>query len=185
MNEKKNLRTEFARLRNALAPRERAAKTGEIVKAIRRTEEFRMAKTVLVYSAVRSEPDISALLTAEGRTFCFPVCDEKNLIAMIPGGWRTGPFGIEEPDPAVSAAVLPCDVDLVVCPGLAFDLRLYRLGMGGGFYDRFLPRCVNACFLMPAFECQRTDLLPDDPWDIKMHLAVTENGVYTRRDSNI
>ncbi|MBR5059371.1 MAG: 5-formyltetrahydrofolate cyclo-ligase [Clostridia bacterium] len=179
MNEKKKLRALFARERDGLAPRERAGKTGEIIKAIRRTEEFRQAGTVLVYRAVLSEIDLRELVSASGKTFVYPVCEGKDLVAMIPGGWKTGPFGIQEPDPAVSEPVLPRNIDLVICPGLAFDSRLFRLGMGGGFYDRFLPLCVNACFIMPAFECQRTDLLPADPWDVKMHMAVTENGIYT------
>ena len=51
-----------------------------------------------------------------------------------------------------------------------------RLGMGCGYYDRFLPGCENAFLAAVAFEYQRTARIPAEPWDRPMDAAVTENG---------
>ena len=90
--------------------------------------------------------------------------------------WIEGPYGIEEPDPARSERVDPREIDLVLCPCTAFDEQGNRLGMGGGYYDRFLPGCENAFLAAVAFEYQRTARIPAEPWDRPMDAAVTENG---------
>ena len=53
----------------------------------------------------------------------------------------TSRWGIPEPDPLRAERILPSGLDLVLVPLLAFDEEGYRLGYGGGFYDRFLPLC--------------------------------------------
>ena len=67
--------------------------------------------------------------------------------------------------------------DLVICPGTAFDESGSRLGMGAGYYDRFLPKCVNAVFVLAAFEAQRADEVPQEETDVPMDLIVTEETV--------
>ena len=69
------------------------------------------------------------------------------------------------------------EIDLVICPGTAFDDRGGRLGMGGGYYDRFLPGCVRAVFLMAAYENQREDALDLEETDVRMNLIVTEDRI--------
>ena len=101
--------------------------------------------------------------------------------AMIPGGWKEGFRGIPEPDPVCSEEVAPEEIDLVICPGAAFDRECTRLGMGGGYYDRFLPRCGKAAVILAAFEAQRADRLPREQWDIPMDRVVTEERIYTGR----
>ena len=49
--------------------------------------------------------------------------------------------------------------------------------MGAGYYDRFLPKCVNAVFAMAAFEAQRAENLPQDETDVPMDIIVTEERV--------
>ncbi|MBR5005802.1 MAG: 5-formyltetrahydrofolate cyclo-ligase, partial [Clostridia bacterium] len=146
---------------------------------IKSLDVFLKAKTVLVYRPVGAEADISSVIQpCSGRVFAFPVCDGNDLAAMIPRGWRTGPLGIPEPDPRLSETVAPEMLDAVICPGVAFDGDFARLGMGGGFFDRYLPLCKNAVFIMPAFECQRAPSLPCDPWDVKTDIVVTEKGIF-------
>jgi 5-formyltetrahydrofolate cyclo-ligase len=63
----------------------------------------------------------------------------------------------------------PADVDLVVTPMVAFDDRNYRLGYGGGCYDRFLPRLGSQAQIAGvAFEEQRVDVVPIDAHDVQL-----------------
>ena len=105
--------------------------------------------------------------------------------ARIPGRWEPGAFGIPEPAADASEAVPPGEIDLVICPGTAFDDLGTRLGMGGGYYDRFLPKCVNAVFLMAAFEAQRAASLPRSGLDVPMDLIVTEAAVRRIRERSL
>ena len=103
------------------------------------------------------------------------------MIALIPSGadpWKPGAFGIREPAREASEEVKPEDIDLVICPCTVFDESCNRMGMGAGYYDRYLPKCVNAVICAVAFEAQKTEHVPADEWDRPMDLVFTEESVY-------
>ena len=91
--------------------------------------------------------------------------------------WKRGAFGIPEPVPEKGMTVTPEDIDLVVSPCSSFDETFMRLGMGGGYYDRFLPKCAKADVMLVAYECQRAEKIPAEDWDVPVPCIVTENGV--------
>ncbi len=176
------LRRAFLEARGRLTEAERAAASERVLSRLVQLRAYQNARTVLIYRAVGSELPLQALPglpASAGKRFTYPVClPERQLAAMLPTAWRTGAFGIPEPDPAVSLPVPPEELDLILCPGVAFDARRTRLGMGGGYYDRFLPRCRKAVILMAAFEVQRAETLPAEPWDVPMDGIVTESCVF-------
>ena len=153
---------------------------------------FQQAKKILLYSAVRGEVSLSSLEEInraapkiERKCYAYPICKGKEMIAVIPGSsdtkgsfWRRGAFGISEPDPEKGEILFPEELDLVVCPCTAFDSKGGRLGMGGGYYDRYLPKCVNAEFIAVAFEVQKADSIPVESWDIPIHFVQTEQTLY-------
>ena len=160
--------------REALSPTERAEKSERIVEAVRALPAYQRAKTVMVYSAVGAEVDLAAL-AADGKRFCYPLCRNKTeMDAYLPGGWQTGAFGIKEPDPARSEYVTPEEIDLVLCPCAGFDGNGNRVGMGAGYYDRYLPQCRNAAIYAVAFEAQRLEQVYTDEHDRKMDGVITE-----------
>lgn len=179
---KKALRDQFIRVRNSLTAEEQAEKSARAAERIAGLREYETASVILVYRAMPGELDLQPLVrhpASSGKRFAYPVCVSRTeMKAMVPGAWRQGSFGIMEPDPACSEEVSPEDIALVICPGVAFDARHTRLGMGGGYYDRFLPACRNALVIMAAFEAQRAPLLPRDETDIPMHRIVTESCVF-------
>ena len=183
---KKELRRKFRQAREALTAEEAAEKSARIAGRIAGMREFREASTVLLYRAVPGEPDLQALIrhpASAGKRFAFPVCVSRTeMKAMVPGGWRQGMFRIPEPDPESSEETAPGGIDLAICPGVAFDSRGTRLGMGGGYYDRFLPECGNAAVILAAFEAQRAECLPREETDIPMDGIVTEEAVYRPED---
>jgi 5-formyltetrahydrofolate cyclo-ligase len=141
--------------------------------------EFQAAKNIMLYRAVRSEVQLDRL---SGKDFSYPLCiSDSEMIALLPNdarSWKKGYCGILEPISELSTEIKPADLDLVVCPCTAFDSGLHRLGMGKGFYDRFLSKCSNAAFVAVAFEVQRADFIEVQSWDIAMDIVVTEKEMY-------
>lgn len=93
--------------------------------------------------------------------------------------WQPGMFGIMEPLVEVqqesSCQVAPEVFDVVVVPGVAFDLVGNRLGYGKGFYDRFLAQCLPQCvFIGLAYDFQLEDRLPREAHDIALDYIVTD-----------
>jgi 5-formyltetrahydrofolate cyclo-ligase len=68
----------------------------------------------------------------------------------------------------------PAAIELVTVPGVAFDANGYRIGYGGGYYDRFLKECQKAIWVGLAFECQLVEDALPDAWDVCVHKVVTE-----------
>lgn len=184
MEERRALRKALIRARNSLTPEERAERSARAVERLAESEVFRTARTVMLYDHVGGELSLDSLLThpaAAGKRFCYPLCVSRTeMIAMIPGAWQPGAYGIREPVRALSEEVPPEAIDLVVCPGTGFDPACSRMGMGGGYYDRYLPRCVNARIVLVAFEVQKVPALPVDPWDCPVEMVFTEADVYHR-----
>lgn len=82
-------------------------------------------------------------------------------------------FGLLEPDPAATDAVDPSDADLILVPGLGFDPSGARIGMGGGYYDRFLSQ-TDAVQVGLAFEWQVLTGIPTQAHDQGVDGIVTE-----------
>ena len=174
--------------RDSLTPEAREEMSRRIAERIAASPEFRAAGTVLLYRAVRGEVRLEALEAAPeaaGKRLVYPRCvSDTEMIALLPVGgdaWAPGRYGIPEPVPERAEPIPPEDIDLVICPGAAFDEGCRRLGMGAGFYDRYLERCVNARIVMAAFECQKAARIPAAPWDRPMEAVFTEERVYTGR----
>ena len=174
------LRKQYIRAREEISPAEREMYSLRAAERIVSLPEFREASVVMLYRAVRGEMNLDALPErpeAAGKLFVYPRCvDREKMTAMIPTGWEPGAFGIPEPAEG-SETVPPERIGLVICPGTAFDEMGGRLGMGAGYYDRFLPKCVNAVFLMAAFSAQCAEELPLDETDVRMDLIATEDGI--------
>lgn len=99
------------------------------------------------------------------------------------GRWQPNRYGIPEYHPAMGRHRAG-RLDILFLPMLGFDLRGYRMGMGGGYYDATLAfRNTRRAWLRPrlvgvGFEIQRLDYLPADPWDIPLDAVITERRYY-------
>ena len=184
---RKRLRKSRKQARAALTPEERAEKSARTVRRIAGSPVFREAKTVMIYAALGAELSLDALPDqpeAAGKRFCYPLCVSKTeMVPMVPGAWKDGAYGIREPVREESEELSPEDIDLVICPCTAFDEACSRMGMGGGYYDRFLPKCTGAGIIMAAYEVQKTDAVPVDEWDRPAEAVFTEDAVYVRDPS--
>ena len=149
---------------------------------------FRTAQNILLYAAFGGEADLSALAgqaAAQGKILAWPVCGEGfSLTAAVPeaNGWEVGAYGIRTPVLRRSALLRPDQLDLVLVPCTAFDTACRRVGMGKGYYDRYLPGCRNAVALGVAFEAQRVTEAAAEEQDRQLDGFVTERKVYCGTD---
>ena len=176
---KKKQRTAVLKKRDALPSEVRAAASRLVCEKLLTLETYYRAKTIFLFRAFRSELDLSRFAEQaerDGKTLVYPYCpDPSQMIALKPGeAWETDRFGIPVPVPEQSTVMDPADIDLVLCPCVAFDGNGRRLGMGAGYYDRFLPKCGNAVKVLTAFEAQRLGRVCTEDSDIPMDVVITE-----------
>ena len=181
MEDNRVLRREKIQAREALQPEARREFSTAIVQRLTQMPEYRAAETVMLYRAVKGEVSLEGL---SGKRFVWPLCiGEGEMIALLPedeSAWQKGYCGIPEPVRQRSREIAPEEIDLVICPCTVFDPACRRMGMGKGFYDRFLPRCNKAHFVAVAFEAQKVELLSANPWDVPMDAVITEKTIYRR-----
>ena len=174
--------------RKALDAPQRAAANAALCRRVLELDAYRAAHTLLLYAAFGGEADLAAVAAEavrQGKTVAYPVCGEGfTLIAAVPGvdGWAVGQYGIRAPVPERSALLQPEQLDLVLVPCTAFDADCRRVGMGKGYYDRYLPRCQNAVTLGVAFEVQRVERAAADPHDRQLDGYATEEKIYRGTD---
>jgi 5-formyltetrahydrofolate cyclo-ligase len=91
---------------------------------------------------------------------------------------QIGAYGIQEPHPN-SPQIQPSQVDLILVPAVACDVRGYRLGYGGGFYDRLLssPEWLTKPTIGIVFDLACLNNLPTEPWDCPLKAICTESGI--------
>ncbi len=173
---KKKLRREYIDKRNSIADREDlSARICERVSSLR---EYKNAKNILCYASFGSEVDTKCLINtilADGKSLFLPKCEvATHTMQAIKvedlSTLKKGAYGIEEP---VGDCINPAIVDLVIVPLVSFDRSCARLGYGGGYYDRFLPK-ITAKRIAIAFSEQETDRLPTEDTDVLMDMIITE-----------
>lgn len=163
----------------ALAPEECACLSAAICRRLEYTIHTATGP-VLAFLPFRNEPDLRPLMAAAG-TWAIPRTEGKALVwhRYHPERVGRGAFGIDEPHPDC-AVVDPEEAVLALVPVVACDRRGYRIGYGGGYYDRFFSR-----FTLPALAVSYGqfvfDTVPTDTWDRPLGGIATEEGVLTLR----
>jgi len=148
---------------------------------------YQAARTIMWYvdagSEVRTRHTLPEAL-AHGKRVVVPWCVvETNTLELFLLEDMTelveGAYKILEPKPELrhlpNKLIRPDELDLVMVPGTAFDLRGARMGQGKGYYDRLLASArPNAPLVGMAFECQIFDEIPVAAHDVFMDAVLTE-----------
>lgn len=181
---KQELRRQMRSLVAPLAPRELNERGAAAAALLCKTDEFAAATTVMLFLSIVGEIDTAPLAEA-----CWQrrirvaaprvLWDENRLLPVAihaPSDVRSGPKGVPEPTGNETIALI--DIDLIVVPGLAFDLCGGRLGRGRGFYDRFLARPeLRGVSAGMALEEQVVERVPTGAHDVRVQMLVTDRCV--------
>ncbi len=155
----------------------------QIQHAVLELPEIKAARTLGVYLALPREVATDRIIETarqRGQALALPTWQKREGIYGM-ARWEAGTtltqghYGIQEPAQPEWLDMAEIDVMIVTC--LAFDLNGWRLGHGGGHFDRLLA-AHPGCKLCLAFECQKMLAAPCEEHDVPVNLVVTERAVY-------
>ena len=182
---KRALRLRMAEARLRLTPEEAERRGRGAQAALLASSVWANARTVALYMPIRSETPTDMLFREallKGKNVFLPRCvpagkgDMEFAPCPNPAELVPGAFGILEPPPG--RAPVDDEPDLLVAPALACDLQGYRLGYGGGFYDRLLAGAKqDLCSVGLIYAFQLVPHLPADAWDMPLRGICTEEGL--------
>lgn len=189
MTSKHDIRRRMRRRRRALPTEERIRASTAVAGVLGHFNVFRAARRIAIFAANDGEIDLTtAVRRYASKRYYLPVVPSPGRLRMCFADLRPGTsfkrnrYGILEPDVDAAFLATAHELDLVLAPLVAFDLRGGRLGMGGGYYDatfEFLasrkhwhqPKLVGV-----AFSFQEVEHIEREPWDIPLTAVVTERG---------
>lgn len=181
------LRNSIKQVRSKITVPYRAKSSNQICNRIKALEHYRKAKSIALYFAVNGEIDLSNIWQSaplQGKFCYFPVLNENSTLTFLPATpnspFINNRYGIPEPDVSRDLAIPIEELDLIIMPLVAFDIRCTRLGMGAGYYDRTLSNKKNCLFIGVAYQFQKVDFLIPEPWDIPLDAVVTQKTIYWR-----
>jgi 5-formyltetrahydrofolate cyclo-ligase len=161
---------------------DRLRKSLEILKRLFATSEFQSSKTILFYASFAGEVETFEMMRRAqqlGKRIALPMIlkEEKRIIPTVVHNLAEdlvfGPYGIPQPRLEKATALRPDEIDLLIVPGVAFDVANHRLGRGAGYYDRFLaniPRDTPSFGL--AFDFQVVSCLPHQAHDVAVSRVI-------------
>ncbi len=133
-----------------------------------------------IYNSFGTEADTHGIISAlqsGGKRVYLPRVEGENIVPVPFGSTRRGAFGVEEP----LGAAYSGDIEVTVVPLLAVNGKGYRLGYGGGYYDRYL-KGARTLKVGLGYHFQLTEEFIADGWDEPLDLFVCERGIYDFRD---
>lgn len=179
---KRALRKQMRTIRGALPASACDARSTAIQERVVALAELERATTVLSFASIRNEVrtrPIMETVWAAGKRVALPrVVGEALCLHLVEPDTSLvdGAFSVPEP-PDCASRLEPDDIDFALVPALAVDPRGLRIGYGGGYYDKLLPRLTNACTCAVAYDFQLISEVPELPFDAAVDLVVTDERV--------
>jgi len=191
-SQKQSLRKQFRTLRRNLSAEEKQQAAINIAQHLIDLPVYQKAEQIGVYSALGEEASLatfSELAWKDEKDLFLPKIDQAstaNQMHFYP--WLpdmcllTNSQGISEPETGSKekkAIPKTPQFNLLLLPLVAYDKKGHRLGMGGGFYDRYIEKYIskNCQLIGIAFSCQQAQELPHAKWDKNLHAVVNEKEV--------
>lgn len=180
---KKGLRQKMLAMRRALSANETESRSSSLKENILSLPEYKNAKKIMAFLAMKGESNLDGFIRQallDGKEVYIPVClperqmEAGRLIDME--HFEKGPLGLRNL-PAGYEVTSPESLDLVLIPGLAVSQEGIRLGMGAGYYDRYLARVPFEKRVAALWDFQVIPDIPSEPFDQKIAKIVTHKSV--------
>lgn len=188
MKDKNKLRNKISSLRDKISNDDWTSLSEQINDKVKGLTPYKKADTALFFCSFRSEVNTIPLIKTaleEGKKVILPITDTSrgelifSQLKDFEEELTEGTYGILEPKDEYIRPVDPEEFDFVLMPGMVFDKKGYRIGYGGGYYDKFLG-CLSELphLVAVAFDLQVIDgQVPYEDHDIPVDLIVTEERV--------
>ena len=183
----KELRDSYRQKRIAIRSDDRAILHKEITRVLLTNPILKKCKTIAAYLNLPSEVNLSEFIRKaqkRGQSVCAPVVDATKRVMEF----RDLPVDFERQNRTEEALVLLTqkkrelnELDCALFPLLVFDSHGNRIGMGGGYYDKFFENPKTRPLLVGiAYELQRAEKIIPQEWDVRMDMIATEQGLRRR-----
>ena len=183
--DKITLRKALRQQRAQLTREQVTAASEAVARQILACDAFCKAKSVMGFLAFGKELSVDLVLEAalaQGKTVAVPHIVSDTVFVPVRRkhlqGFELDRYGIRSVRPPLEI-IKPEAFDLVLVPGVAFGRDGSRMGMGAGYYDRFLPQANKAVVMGVAYDFLLQSSLPSDEHDVKMQCIVSESGIIT------
>ncbi len=184
---KDEMRKKYTKIREEIPHDIRVMKSTMIWKYFCNLSFYKDAEMIMTYVNTKSEVttyQLIPLLLAQGKRVCVPKCVGDSLVPYEItdlSQLKAGVFGVLEPsqeliDKGILKEISKNEINIAVCPGLAFDFLGHRLGYGKGYYDRFL-QDFEGIKIGFSFDLSLTPEIEVNEHDIPMNIIITESGV--------
>ena len=172
------LRKHFLYKRESITDIEKISLSSKLDKNLQLQKEFMAATNIASFRSFRKEP---LLIKLKDKSYFYPKIDGLNLtFHSDKNGFETTKYGIEEPKDKNNLAINEIDIFLV--PLISFNKDLYRIGYGGGYYDRTLTKLLNnesrPKFFGISYDFQFTKCKFESKIDVRLDKVITDKKVY-------
>jgi len=181
---KKELRSVYIKRRDMLSENAVNSMSQAIANNLYNLDLYKNSKFIMSYVNFRSEVITEEIIRNSlnlGKNIGVPISIPETrelLISQLKNydnELELGVYNILAPKKEYIRKVEPSKIDLVLVPGVAFDRKGYRIGYGGGYYDRFLSKLNdNAITIALAFSIQLIEEVPKGVYDLPIDYILTE-----------
>lgn len=180
---KQSLRKEMLFKRNSLSATQLRHDSDLIHHRLVTLPQWKKARTIACYMPLPGEVDTRGLIEQAWKNkqlVCLPKIKSHSFDMAFYAleqfdDLKQGPYGLMQP--SIGKEILAAEIDLMIVPGLAFDLHGHRLGFGKGYYDRYL-KTYKGMLLALAFDWQLVPQVPHDAHDQIVQMIATPSAVY-------
>ena len=178
---KKALRASIKQKRRALSIEYRQQASRKMQAELTRLPCYQAAEYIMLYMAMQDKvqlDELIAMVLKDGKKAVIPLVTGAGLMEAVELSGMADlvpdKYGIKTVSEEKRRLIAPDKIDLIIVPGVAFDKAGHRLGMGGGFYDRFMLRASRAVRAALAYDCQLLAAVPAEVHDLTVDYIITE-----------
>lgn len=180
--EKKELRESMIQKLNSTSPDEKMEVEQKITQTLLNSKLWKESETIGITISQHIEWNTKPIIKeawSQGKSVCVPKCypSERDMVFYKINSYtqvENSYNGLLEPISTITEEIKKKQIDLLIVPGLLFDQDGFRIGFGGGYYDRFLKDFPNETLSLLS-RSQLVKKIPTDPYDIPVKSLIVED----------